>query len=103
MLVFFKNLALGRSTMAKLVLTHPRKYGQHTLELVGFNNKVEYVMKEELIWDELGEQCENDKNKFYEIFTESIIKMFIRYLWRIVQRINVCVLLFETLSRKCDC
>lgn len=61
MLVFFKNLALGRSTMAKLVLTHSRKYGQHTLESVGFNNKVEYVMKEELVWDELGEQCEYDK------------------------------------------
>lgn len=77
MLVFFKNLALGRSTMAKLVLTHPRKYGQHTLKSVGFNNKVEYVMKEELIWDELGEQCENDKNKFFPLLS-FFLNLFIK-------------------------
>lgn len=91
--------------MAKLVLTHPRKYEQHTLELVGFNNKVEYIMKEELIWDDLGEQCDYDQNKFYKIFTESIIKNVYTVLVENSAK-DKCVfvlLLFETLSRKCDC
>lgn len=66
--------------MAKMVLTHSRIYGQHTSEFMGFNNKFEYAMKEELIWDELGEQCEYDQDILYNIFTESIIKMFIENL-----------------------
>lgn len=37
--VFFKSVATGGSTTFQWKATHPRKYGQHTLDLMGREEK----------------------------------------------------------------